>query len=116
MDIIEKGFHVGISSVKNLFFFYVMSYLIRALLCDENNPSFGIQLCYKDIDIFSWVLVISDYIASCDYECRILWDIERKLDCCVYYLLFKFHYIGRTIDNLQNMLLCFPRKMVIFIC
>jgi hypothetical protein len=30
----------------------------------------------KDIDIFSWVLVISDYVASCDYECHILWDIE----------------------------------------
>jgi hypothetical protein len=33
MDIIEKGFHVGLLIVNKYFFFSIMSYLIKALLC-----------------------------------------------------------------------------------
>jgi hypothetical protein len=33
MDIIEKGFHVGLSIENKYFFFDVASYIIKSLLC-----------------------------------------------------------------------------------
>jgi hypothetical protein len=42
MDIIEEGFHVELSIVNKYFYFFVMSYLIKALMCDENKFFFGI--------------------------------------------------------------------------
>jgi len=40
MDIIEEGFHVELSIV-NKFFYYVL-FNKGFVVCDENNPSFGI--------------------------------------------------------------------------
>jgi hypothetical protein len=39
MDIIEKGFHVGL--LTNIFLFYYVLFNKGLVVCDENNPSFG---------------------------------------------------------------------------
>jgi hypothetical protein len=41
MDIIEEGFHVELSIVNKFFFYYVL-FNKGFVVCDENNPSFGI--------------------------------------------------------------------------
>ncbi len=46
--------------------------------------------------------IIPNYIASCHYECHILWDIEWKLDYCAYYLFLKFHYFRRSNNELKS--------------
>jgi hypothetical protein len=88
MDIIEKGFHVRLLIINKYFFFSVMSYLIKAMLrvmriilLLEYNYVIRIHIMLLGFPI------ILDNIASHDYECHILWDIECKLDCCAYYLL-----------------------------
>jgi hypothetical protein len=60
MDIIEKRFHVGLSSV-NYFSGYIL-FNKGLIACDENIPSFGIRLCYKDIDYFLWFFLLFQII------------------------------------------------------
>jgi hypothetical protein len=50
MDIIEKGFHVGLSIVNEYIYIYICYVLFNKspTTCNENNPSSRIQLCYKD--------------------------------------------------------------------
>jgi hypothetical protein len=127
MDIIEKGLHVGLSSINKYFFFYVMFYLIKALLCVmriilllEYDYFIRIHIMFLGFPIFP------NYITSCDYECCILWAIEWKLDYL--HLLYTFFIslywekqqwiesAWRVVDNLQDMLLCFSWKVVICIC
>jgi hypothetical protein len=77
MDIIEEGFNVELSIVNKYFFFSVMFYLIKALLCVMKIIIFlEYNYVIKIHIMFLGFLVIPNYITSCDYECHILWDIE----------------------------------------
>jgi hypothetical protein len=77
MDIIEKGFHVGLFIVNKYFFFSIMSYLIKAMLCVMRIMI--LLECDYVIRIHIMLLgclIIPNYIAFHDYECCVLWDIE----------------------------------------
>jgi hypothetical protein len=93
-------------------------------MCDEGSSK--IQLCYKDT---YYVLRFSHF--SKLYNILWLWMLhivrywmKIGLLCLLYTLLISIYWgkkqwiksTWRVVDNLQDMLLCFPRKVVICIC
>jgi hypothetical protein len=73
MDIIKKGFHVGLLIVNLFFiFFYYVLFNKGHVVHDENNDYFGMRFCYKDTNyVIGCFPIIPNYITFHDYEGRI---------------------------------------------
>jgi len=127
INVIEKGFHVGLLIVNKYFFLFCYVLFNKCLVvCDENNPSFGIRLCCKDTN---YVIGFSCY--SKLYN--ILWLsmlhimgywMKIGLLCLLFTFLISLYWekqqwienAWKAFDNLQDMLLCYPRRTIISIC
>ncbi len=109
-----------------VFLFYRVLFNKGPPMCDENNLSSKIRLCYKDT---YYVLGFSCY--SKLYNMLWLWMphivgywMKIGLLCLLSTFIISLYWekqqwiesTWRAINNSQNMLLCFPRRLVIFIC
>jgi hypothetical protein len=75
MDIIEEGFHVE-HLIVNFFNLFIMSYIIKVLCVMRIILLLEYDYVIRIHIMLLGFHVIPNYIASCDYECCILWDIE----------------------------------------
>ncbi len=111
---------------KQIFFlFYYVLFNKSPSMCDENNPSSRIQLCYKDIDYvigfshysklfnISWLGML--HIVGYWIKIRLLHLLSTFLTSLYWEKQQQIEIAWRVVDDLQNMLLCFPRWMVICI-